>query len=229
MKCWKFCLAVLVVAALPAAALAAGNLLANPGFEADAVSNAAPVAGATGWSDSGGGIFTASDPMDPVHSGIGSLMATAGGGFSVPVAYQEFPASPGQTWDLQGYMLTPSALPADATFGLLKIVFSDGTNDLVPASASIGQINSTANPGVESLPFLDASSATDTWIFSQAQGVAPVGTTKVGLYAILVDQSAGTAYFDDIVGSVVPEPASVLLLGIAALAIAGVVRSRRVG
>lgn len=217
--------AIGVVIAWPAAA----NVLTNPGFEADAVSGAAPVAGATGWDIPAGGGSTTSDPMDPVHSGIGSLQLVAGGGFGVPVAFQAFSASPGDEWDLQGYMLTQDALPANATFGLLKIVFSDGASDLVPDSASVGQINSGANPGVESLPFLNSDSPTDTWVFTQARGVAPAGTTEVSLFAILVDESAATAYFDDLDGRLIPEPASAALVLVGLAGFAGLRRRRLAG
>ena len=200
------------------------NQLANGGFEADAVFNAAPVGGATGW-NTFGNAGTASAPLDPTLSGIGSLRLAGNGGFSVPGAFQTFPASPGQVWNFEGYMLTPSALPADATFGLLKIVWSNGTNDLPPGQINVGQAGPPANPGIESLPFLNAASTPNTWIYTQAQGVAPAGTTQVSMFALFVDQSAGTAYLDDLEASMIPEPSC------AALALAGVVclggRSRR--
>ena len=133
-----------------------------------------------------------------MRSGIGSLQLPGGGGFGVPGAYQTFPANPGDIWDLQGYMLTQTALPADATFGLLKIVFSDGVSDLVPASIIIGQNGPAANPGIEALPQLNSTSTLNTWQFTEAKGVAPAGTTVVKLFALMVDQSAGTGYFDDL-------------------------------
>ena len=132
----------------------AANTLVNPGFETDAVLNAAPVGGATGWSTFSNAT-TASANLDPVHSGIGSLKLAGRGNFSVPGAFQSFPASPGQVWDFQGYMLTPGTLPADATFGLLKIVWSNGTNDLPPAGINFGQAGPAANPGNECAVFFE--------------------------------------------------------------------------
>jgi hypothetical protein len=181
----------------------AANVLQNPGFETDAMLNAPPQNIVTGWSPFNGA-NTVSSPTSPTHSGIGSLQLPGGGGFGVPGAYQTFPASPGDTWDLQGYMLTQAALPTDATFGLLKIVFSDGVNDLVPASISIGQNGPTANPGIEALPHLDSTTTPNTWLFTEAKGVAPANTAFVKLFALMVDQSAGTGYFDDLIGSLVP-------------------------
>jgi hypothetical protein len=186
------------------------NVLQNPGFETDAMLGQAPLPGiATGWDQLFNGASTVSAPNFPTHSGIGSLQLPGPGGFSVPGAYQSFPASPGDTWDLQGYMLTQTALPAGATFGLLKIVFGDGVGDLVPASILIGQNGPAANPGIEALPQLNSTSAVNTWQFTEAKGVAPAGTTVVRLFALMVDQAAGTGYFDDLVGSVVPPNPSV--------------------
>jgi hypothetical protein len=214
-------LKTLSIVALSCVAIVAGqsawaNVLANAGFETDAVSGAAPVGGATGW-----GTFqnaaTASAPLDPVRSGIGSLKLTGGGGFGVPGGNQTFPASEGQVWNFEGYMLTPSTLPADATFGLLKIVWSNGANDLPPGQINAGQAGPAANPGIESLPFLNSTSTPNEWVYTQAQGVAPAGTTQVSFFALFVDQSAGVGYFDDLSASIIPEPSCLALAMASAL------------
>ena len=191
-------LACAAALALAATSSQAQNVLTNPGFETDAVLNAAPVAGATGWTPSGNP-NTASANGNPTRTGIGSLQLASGGGFNVPLASQFFAASPGQVWDFQGYMLTPATLPADATFGLLKIVWLNSVGgEIAPGSALIGGANNGGNPGVESTPFLNSASTANTWIFTQARGVAPAGAVQVRLIALFVDQSAGTGYFDDI-------------------------------
>lgn len=201
------CTALLAVATTGIAA----NVLLNPGFETDAVLNNPPVPVATDWTTFNGA-KTASSPTDPTRTGIGSLQLPGNGGFGVPGAYQTFPAVPGQLWDFQGYMRATNTLPANATFALLKIVWSDGITDLQPAGATIGNPLTGGNPGIESTPFLNNASAINTWIFTRAQGVAPVGTTQVKLFALMIDQSAGTGYFDDLQAtnsSVVPLTASI--------------------
>lgn len=203
------CLSLLIATAV---APAQANLIVNGGFEADAVFGAAPVAGATGWTFG----FTGSSPGNPAHTGIGSLLLPSIGSLSVPVAYQTFAGSAGQTWDLSGYIATFSALALQDTFAMLKIVFSDGVNDLEPAAVHIGAANTNGNPGIES-SFLDASSPVGVWQFAQANGVAPVGTTQVRLYALFVDGGGGTVAYDDLSASAVPEPSTLALYGAAGL------------
>ncbi len=96
-------------------------------------------------------------------------------------------------------MRTDAVLPADITFGVLKIVFSDESGaDLEPAEITIGQVAPPANPGAESLPLLNSTSPVGTWNFTQARAVAPAGTASVEFFALFVDQSAGTVYADDL-------------------------------
>lgn len=199
----KFLSLAAMAFALFSATPAAANQLLNAGFETDAVFGAEPFPGALDW-NTFGNANTASADLDPVRTGIGSLQLVGGGGFGVPGAFQTFPANPGETWDLQGYMLTENALPANATFGLLKIVWSDGVSDLPPAAIIFGQADASAFPGIQALPFLNSASTPNTWQFAQARGVAPAGTTEVKFFALFVDENAGTAYFDDLQATLVP-------------------------
>ena len=167
------------------------NLLANPGFES----------GVDNWITFNG----AAAATVPVRSGTGSLVLDgAGGNFSVPGAFQTFPVMPGEVVNMQGYLLTPDALPEDVTFGLFKIVFSDGTNDLVPVDDGnlIGVIN-TANPGIESQPFLNAAATPNEWMWSVAQGTAPEGAVSASFFALNVNQSGAVIYADDLQASIV--------------------------
>jgi hypothetical protein len=208
MKRFTFFALVSMAFAMFASAPSSANVLLNPGFEADALMDSPPVPGATGWTTFGNA-NTTSASLDPVRTGVGSLRLTGAGNFGVPGAYQTFPANPGEIWDLQGYMLTQMALPAGSTFGLLKIVWSDGVNDLVPSTITIGQAGPSPNFGIEALPHLDSASAPNTWQFTEARGVAPAGTTSVKMFALFVDQSAGTGYFDDLQATMIPAQVAV--------------------
>jgi hypothetical protein len=97
-------------------------------------------------------------------------------------------------------MYSPAPLPAGTTIGLFKIVFRDESGtDLLPAAITIGNPSGDPNyPGAESVPVLNSASPVGRWEFSQAQAVAPPNTVTVSFYAIDVDQSANTIYFDSI-------------------------------
>jgi hypothetical protein len=198
-----YALVLMTFALMAVSQAAAQNVILNPGFEADAVVDQPPLINfATDWTQLFNNAASVSSP-DIVRTGIGSLKLEGGGGFGVPGAFQTFPANPGEIWDLQGYVYVPTALPADATFGLLKIVFGDGSADLPPGEILIGQAAPAANPGIESLPFGNSTSPVGEWIFTQARGVAPAGTVEVRLFALFVDQSPGLVYFDDLQGMIV--------------------------
>ena len=171
--------------------LAEGPVLAI--HQTDAVLNAPPTPTVTSWATFGPiPPATASASIDPTRTGIGSLKLSGAGGFGVPGAVQTFPASPGQVWDLQGYTLTPTALPGNDTFGLLKIVYRDGSGQDLPMEPSdvlIGQAAAPDFPGGESLPFVDGATPADTWTFTQTRAVAPAGTVEVLFFALFVDHT----------------------------------------
>ena len=177
------------------------NLLANPGFESDT----------TDWNlNLSGGSASASAAY--AHSGAHSLLidSTGAGDWASPNASQSFPASPGDVFNVQGYMLNPTgSLVTGDSFGLFKIEFRDRDGTVLqPASVDIG--NSAAAPfyGAESTPILNAGSATDTWIFSEAQGEAPAGAVEVGFFLLNVNQpeNPGPMYFDDVQAMLVGDP-----------------------
>jgi len=143
--------------------------------------------------------------------GSNALQLTAYGGFSAPSAYQSVPADPGDEFTLSGMLYTGVTLPSDATFGLLKIVFTDELgNDLPPASVSVGVFADPAYPGAESRPLLNAASPIGSWEFSEVQAVAPDDTASVHFFVINIDESANTIYADSIQAV---EVAEVPLLG----------------
>lgn len=133
------------------------------------------------------------------QSGDYSLRLDAAGGFSVPSAYQTVAASPGQEFNMSGFMYAAQNLPTDNTFGVFKIVFADqfGT-DLPPASISIGTDAGFQFPGAESVPILNSTQPTGTWLFSEVQAVAPADTVSVTFFILNVDQSANTMFYDSI-------------------------------
>jgi len=210
---------------LSTATASMANVLANPGFEANASAGQAATNVVSGWTLGGpaNSALTSSQPPDPVHSGVGSLQLTANGGFSVPVAWQTFVASPGQTWDFQGFGLVTNVLPANATFGLLKIIWDDAsTNDLQAGTVLIGTGVGPANPGIESA-HVDSTTTPNTWKFMEAEGVAPANTAFVRLFVLNVDQSAAKIWFDDLNAVLVPEPSTIgmALTGLLGLVVFG--------
>ncbi len=215
-------LVVLSVAGLLfAPSIALGELLVNGGFETGDL---------TGWNVGSGdisvdvpgvGAFEGSHAlrMNEPANGVPTVdQGSYDSGFVIP-------ASPGQEFNLSGYALTETALPA-GPFGLFKMVFEDALgNDLIPQSVSIGQLNSSF-PGAESLPFLNDASPVNEWIFSETQAVAPAGTVSVHFLALVVDFAGGNhpMYFDSVSATLIPEPSSLLLF--AGLAGAALYRRR---
>ena len=166
------------------AAVQPKNLVANGDFETGTVK---------GWITAGS--ITTTFAKDGGYS----LRLTAPGGFAAPSAFQTLPASPGNEFRISGYMYTGTALPANASFGLFKIVFRDAIGtDLQPASISTGTRAAAPYPGAESVPVLNSSASPGTWLFSQAQAVAPAGTVSVSFFAIDVDETANILYFDTV-------------------------------
>jgi hypothetical protein len=75
---------------------------------------------------------------------------------------------------------------------------------------------------------LNSDSTPNEWQFTQAQGIAPAGTTQVSMYALFVDESAGAGYLDDLVVTQIPEPSTFALLGLASVVAAFGCRRRTV-
>jgi hypothetical protein len=127
---------------------------------------------------------------------------TAAGG-AVPVAWQIFPASPGQVWDFQGYLLQTNSAPLNgAAFALLKIVWLDaGSATLQPVAGDTNLVGTAVGgtfAGIEAA-HVTSGSALNTWIFTEARGTAPTNCTQVQVLPILVSAgSGGTIRFDDL-------------------------------
>ena len=191
--------------------IASAEMLTNRGFE---------TGDTTGWTENvAGGTLTVVSSQARTGTYSLEIDSTGAGAWASPNVFQGFAASPGQEFNMQGYMLRPASYePTDISFGLFKIEFLDVASVILePASISIGTGAAAPYYGVESVPHCDIGSAADTWIFSEAQGVAPAGTVLVNLYALNVNQALtpGAFYYDDI--SATPEPATIALLGLGGL------------
>jgi hypothetical protein len=159
------------------------NFLVDPGFECQTP----PADG--GWILFGGGFST-----NYAHTGHWSMFDE--GYDSVPGCYEQFPAAPGQKWQLTGYGLTPAPLLGSPAFGLIQVTFFDifgnnlGTVETAgsgtPAQTS-AEVNGTSTPG--KWIFLDTGIAT-----------APADTAYIQAFTIYVDYSGYVqgVYFDDL-------------------------------
>lgn len=159
-----------------------GSVLENASFE---------TGDETGWAEAQPIGGTIGAPMVGAQSGSSALEVTIENGGAVPEARQILPASPGEVWEMRGFMLTEQVLPAGPSFGLFKIVFQDECGaDLLVQDIEIGGQNFDF-PGVESAPFLDAAQPAGTWVESIAKGTAPAGTVRVALLLLNVDFAGG--------------------------------------
>jgi hypothetical protein len=193
------------------AAPAVSNLLVNPGFEDNVVTNdtsCAEVTPITGWTlggvasygnvDSGGPEYT---DCYPVHSGLGAL--SEGANNNPPVVYQSFAVTPGQVWTMTGYGFVCESVcqvtPDSTMRGLLKIVWNDASgNPIAPVVDSnfVGGLDTAPYYGITSSPQLSSSSTPDTWTFLECQGTVPAGCVTGVFYNITVGLS-GQVLFDD--------------------------------
>jgi hypothetical protein len=189
---------------VPTIAVAA-NLLVNPGFD-DAGGSY------VGWLTFGNAFVDVGVETPPL-SGVASskMFGNFSGGFNVTGIFQAFPASSGQRYQIDvfsrhrsGDELTGLG-PPDSNWVVQKIVFFDA-----PAGGSeIGSGESF---------ILTGASPRDVWIDNlPLQAVAPVGTQRVeAFFLYLQPQLAGGASFlDDARFELIPEPASISLVGLA--------------
>jgi hypothetical protein len=190
---------------------ARGGVLLNPGFESPLASGG-DVFGASDWVVFGGGTFTTS--LLP-HSGDNAFKVfgdTSG-------AFQEFPASAGETWVGSVWALNPDIDPLSG--GQIAAVNIEW-RELGGALLSF-----------ETTPLLNSSTPTggqsSDYLFGEVAGVAPQGTAYARFVIIsgaFAGPGGGAAYFDDASFADAPEPASFGLVGLALLGI-GMIRTRK--
>jgi hypothetical protein len=189
------------------------NLLVDPGAEAQTISGSGN--GVGGWTLFNGMAFN----NTVAHSGSWSIGTTAGGGWSVPGAYQQFTASPGQQFTLSGWGYVPTVLGPEGPTGFpwvgLQISYFNGATDL--GTVETGGAGAYSTPASKIGPGETAG----VWKFLTVTATAPAGATSVQGFAIILDPVATTGYLDDMNMVLVPEPGTIGLaltglLGLAA-------------
>ncbi|HEX6792007.1 MAG TPA: hypothetical protein VF247_11910 [Candidatus Krumholzibacteria bacterium] len=173
--------AVFVMAATGAFAQ---NVLVNPGFES----------GLSGWTPFGN-VYPEGPawPFIPNSgNGLVSMFGNWWGVFNVSGMFQEFPASPGDTWEMSSFASFCSCDPMvgvgapNNNWVVQKIAWFDASN------TEIGGVEST---------ILDATFAADVWHGSGTiSGVAPAGTVKLQALILYLQPlyDGGAAHIDDV-------------------------------
>lgn len=188
---------VLAFAASPVVA-AFPNLLADPSFESGTPS----LTGIGGWSLFQGPTFSS----DYARSGSLSLKEvfdpTAPGSQPYSTTIQKVPATAGATCTFSAYGLIQNYDFSSSSFGVLFLIFEDNS----------GNWTGTL---VDSPDKIDRTSPWDTWIPISVTATAPLNTAFVTTHLVFWLPSANDVlYWDDATLTVVPEPSSLVLLGI---------------
>ncbi len=184
------------------------NLLVDPGFEIGTVTANPNTTYAPGWALFGGLPYEGENPGPPdnfvippggqptvAHSGVWDMeMPGGGGGYSVPGAYEVFPASPGQTYTFSGWVRTPNVLVTNSNdFAILQIQFYDGAATGNKVGAAIGQnFGTPSGGGGIALP-------QNAWEQGSVTATAPAGTGAISVYMLNINaNSNGYFAFDDL-------------------------------
>jgi hypothetical protein len=188
----------------------AQNLLTDPGFEMQISAPNPNPNGVPGWANFGGANFS----QTYAHSGSWSLYTPDnGGGYSVPGTYQDFAASPGETFTFSGWVYTPNVLPAgDNDFAILQLSFFTGAppnnyaggTGLGAFGVDVGSPAGTPPAGTVPLP-------QGVWTYASVTATAPATTASMGAYILDINADANADFYFDDMSLTVPEPTSLAL------------------
>ena len=205
---------IIVCAAVAAAVTLASqaqaqNLLTDPGFEGQVAAPNPNPNGVPGWANFGGAAFSTTYSQ----SGSWSLYTpNNGGGYSVPGTYQDFAASPGETFTFSGWVFTPDALvPNSNDFAILQLSFFTGAPpNNYAGGTGVGtfgvNVGQPIGGGAVALP-------QGQWTFASVTATAPATTASIGAYILDINADANSDFYFDNMILTVPEPSALALLG----------------
>jgi hypothetical protein len=198
------------------------NLLTDPGAEQEISAPNPNPTGIPGWSFFGGSAFLTTPSL--AHSGTNVVDEPGGGGgYSVPGAFQNIPASAGQTFTLSGWVYTPNLLVSNSNdFAILQLSFWTGSG-YSNASTVVGvNVGTPIGPGPTTVALPQG-----VWTFASVTATAPAGAGGVGAYALNINADANAHFmFDDMV--LVPEPSTVAMALTGLLGLVAFAKKRRV-